>query len=218
VNSGTAIAIDAFEGSHEQVSTDISSLSNQELDQLFAESLTNTAKGLHIMALCFSEKLRRGLPTPDIRSGILIYIPAIAQGKLAAEAVVTFAGMPSVINRLKGMNLEEQRKFAAGKRIEVAERDENGEIVFEKKPLALLTCKQVIRAIDFGQVRSRPAQINSLKNEVITTRRPPKQKRKVKISVDKDTGTLIVHGIKVEVVALESSLIKLGYRLEKIDQ
>ena len=55
----------------------------------------------------------------DLRHGIARTLPLIAAGRLAAEAVIAFAGRARILRALEGLDLSTQRRLADGEPVPV---------------------------------------------------------------------------------------------------
>ena len=103
---------------------ELSKWTTDELRQDLANCLSLTAATLTRAAAVFVELERRGEDLTELRKGWGWTFPMIADGRLAAEAVVRFCGMPTHLRALVGLPLDQQRKIAAGEPIEVVMRDD----------------------------------------------------------------------------------------------
>lgn len=103
--------------------SNFAALSTAELRDRLAASIQVTADKLAEMAAIWSELEARGEDLSDLRRGIGHYIPMIAAGRLAAEAVVAFSGSKTVLRSMANLPLAEQRRLARDGRIAVASDD-----------------------------------------------------------------------------------------------
>lgn len=129
-------------------------------------AVTLTAAGLAYLAMIWNELTRRGEDLSELRSGLATYLPMIANGTLAAEAVVQFAGQRGLLNRLAHRPLDEQRRLAEGEPVPVA-------IGAEERLLTArqLTMRQVAIVFDDqGRVRSPIEQRQALERRPERTR------------------------------------------------
>lgn len=130
--------------------TNISELDTETLRGELARALTITAQGLVYLAAVWAELVRRGEDLSNLRSGLGTYLPAIASGRLAPEAVVQFAGQTTLLRRIALLPIEEQRRIAEGEPIPVAVRNDDGEFTERKMPALALTARQVVQIFDDG--------------------------------------------------------------------
>ena len=147
-----------------------------------------------------------------LRSGLASYLPLIARGQLAAESVVTFAGQRLLLQSLVGMPIAEQRSYAAGEPIMVAERDENGVIVEVSRRLNELSGREVSLVLLGGRVRSLTEQKSSL----VQLMARPSRKRQATGSVARivaQDGMVHIGRVRLEPLDLAPALRALGYEL-----
>lgn len=196
--------------------SDLSAASSDDLRARLADALTATADGLYRAAAIWIELRRRG-EAPDLRSGLAEWLPRIARRELAAETVIAFAGQRMLLGRITGMPLDEQRRLAAGETVTVAEVNEAGEIVGRQKPLRQLSSREVLLAIDSGEVRPLTAQVRSLSHSITSARRPRAQSGQstAVIRADRQAGLLVVGRSRLAPTDLVSALHALGYRLTR---
>lgn len=195
-------------------SKDYSKFSTPDLLEKFQQAVDATAASLYEAAEIWSELSRRG-EAPARLYGVLQWLPRIARGDLAAETVCAFASQSALLGSLSGMPLDEQRKYAAGKPVEVATFDQDNKPVMETKPLSSLSAREVKLAVDKGQVRSVKAQINSLRRSKSQTKT---QYTKVTIVADRSAGLIVIGHARVAPQELARALAQLGWRLEKIQR
>jgi hypothetical protein len=84
-----------------------------------ARGLTLTAEHLTRLGAIWAELERRGEDLSDLRAGLAEWLPKIAAGRLAAEAVVAFATKRLLLRAIEGVPLEQQRRLAAGEEVQV---------------------------------------------------------------------------------------------------
>jgi len=133
------------------------SLIDLTVDQLkaaLAAQITTTAREVERLAAIWIELERRGEDMSSFRTGIARYLPAVAAGRLASEAVIRLAGNQTTLRALAALEPEEQRRLLDAGTVEVA-----GESGPRSVPLHLLSPTEVHRAFDAiaGRVRT-PAE------------------------------------------------------------
>lgn len=94
----------------------IRSADTDTLKQILAEAFKWTAVYLNYLAKVWAELSRRGEDMSALRSDMGYYLGRIAAGKLAAEAVVTFAGQPARLRKMYALSPAEQVEVVEGKR------------------------------------------------------------------------------------------------------
>lgn len=95
----------------------------EALKQELGRVLEVTADALLYMSKIWVELERRGEDLSQLRSGIRVFMPLIAEGRLCAQAVVQFSGNLALLRALALMPIGEQRRISQGKKIEVAMLD-----------------------------------------------------------------------------------------------
>lgn len=131
----------------------ILSMDTQELRAELARALTITSETLQYLAAIWRELERRGEDLSDLRSGIGGYLPMIASGHVAAEAVVAFAGRRGALKAVSTLPLSRQLALASGERVAIVERDPQGKLVEKEIPVSALSTAQVARVFDEGRIR-----------------------------------------------------------------
>lgn len=129
---------------------DLTAASTADLRAELARGLALTADTLTRLGRVWAELESRGEDLSDLRRGLGRTLPLIAAGRLAAEAVVAFAGRPGVLDRLAGLPLVEQRRLAAGGPVAVITPADPGTV--EELPLAALPTSRVRLVLDGGEV------------------------------------------------------------------
>lgn len=95
-----------------KLAADIASLSAMETADLRAEldrHLRLTVEHLVYVAAIWRELEKRGQDLSELKKGIGAYVAAIAEGRVLAETVVTFAGEPAALKRAAALPIPEQR-------------------------------------------------------------------------------------------------------------
>lgn len=149
----------------------IRSLDTPTLRAELSRALTITAQGLAYLAAVWAELERRGEDLSDLRHGLAEYLPRIADGTLAAEAVVAFAGQRTLLRRVAMLPLDEQRRLAAGERVPVwVPSDDGTDGTTRELPLSALTARQVAVVFDEdGRIRT-PIEQRQLQSRTVTRR------------------------------------------------
>lgn len=97
----------------------VQNLTTEELHQHLTRAVEMTAQSIAYLAAVTTELERRGVDLSGVRSGLVPFFRSVAAGKLAAEAVVAFAGQKSLLKWLEKKPVEEQRAIAGGAEIVV---------------------------------------------------------------------------------------------------
>lgn len=173
----------------------LSTISTADLRTALARGLTRTAEELHRLGLIWSELERRGEDLSDLRREVGTSIPLIASGALAAEAVVSFAGRPSLLRALVGLPLDRQREIAAGGLLPLVIPAGEGEYLTQRLPASALSAKQVRQVFALGEIRDQDDQIGYLADLVTPARRPrtqPVPERRYRVRADPERGGIWV--------------------------
>lgn len=187
-------------------------LSTDELKRELANQLSLTASALSKASLLWSELTRRGVDLSDLRSGLAIYLPRISRGELAAEAVVAFAGQRLLLQYIAGMPLDEQRRYAEGEKIQIAEHGDDGQITVIERRMTDMTGRQVMLAVADGKIRPVHAQTKSLARQMLA----PTKKRRQNGStarISARDGMIQIGRVRLEPQDLAASLRALGFEL-----
>lgn len=180
-------------------SSDLASAQTSELRSELARGLTLTAQVLTRLGAIWMELERRGEDLADLRTGLARTLPLIATGRLAAEAVVSFAGRPLVLRCLEGLPLDEQRRLADGAPIPVYLP---GEDAPQSLPIARIPSAAIGRVLCDGTIRT-PAE------QRIAMRRPKKKEkplRRYNVTVDRESQMITVGHATVAVSAVLAAL------------
>ncbi|MFV0284743.1 MAG: hypothetical protein ACK5JE_13320 [Castellaniella sp.] len=131
---------------------ELGSASNQQLREELARSLTFSAHHLAYLAAVWAELERRGEDLSDLRTGLAVYLPQIAAGRLDAEAVIRFAGQPTVLRSISGLSPDRQRALAKGEPVKVLTVDESGRFEESSIPAYALTASQARMVFDGDKI------------------------------------------------------------------
>lgn len=143
---------------------EVAGMSTQQLRAELAQSLTLSAKHLAHLAIIWGELERRGEDLSDLRTGMAVYLSQIAAGRLDAEAVVRFAGQPTVLRSLAGLPLERQQALAKGEPVRVLTVDADGQYTSADMPAYTLTAAQARMVFDGDKIRSPDEQRATLES------------------------------------------------------
>lgn len=167
----------------------LSGATTADLRAELARGLALTAETLTRLSAVWAELERRGEDLSALRVGLARTLPLIASGRLAAEAVVAFAGRPAVLRALEGVPPAEQRRLAAGGAVEVVRADDPART--EAVPLAALPAARLADVFADGAVLSPAEQRVRLAPR--SRRRPaPAPDRRYRVRYDRDRGVLRV--------------------------
>lgn len=159
---------------------ELNSMSTQQLRTALAQSLTLSAQHLAYLALIWGELEKRGEDLSDLRTGMAAYLPQIAAGRLDAEAVIRFAGQPTVLRSLAGLPLQRQQALAKGEPVKVLTATADGSYTAAEMPAYTLTAAQARMVFDGDKIRSpdeQRATLESLRVSKTARARPGAQNR-----------------------------------------
>jgi hypothetical protein len=190
---------------------DIASMSTPQLKSELAKGLTLTAETLTRLGSIWLELERRGEDLSDLKVGIARTLPLIASGRLAAEAVVAFAGRPLILRSLEGVNLDIQRRLADGEPIPVYLSGQDNP---ESLPLSRIPSASITRVIADGVIRTPSEQRLAMKSRHKKTKEP----RKYSVTVDRHNQTITIGKMTIPLATIISAMAEsAGARTEIID-
>lgn len=179
--------------------SEIATATTSFLRDELARGLTLTADTLTRLGAIWAELERRGEDLSDLRAGLARTLPLIASGRLAAEAVVAFAGRPLVLRCLEGVPVEEQRRLADGAPIPVYLP---GEDAPQSLPVSRIPSAAITRVIADGMIRTPAEQRMAIKSR----KKKPKE-RKHTVTADKDDRTIRIGHITVPITSVIAALV-----------
>lgn len=147
---------------------ELGSMSTQQLRSALAQSLAMSAQHLAYLAMIWSELEKRGEDLSDLRVGLAAYLPQIAAGRLDAEAVVRFAGQPTVLRSMAGLPLLRQNALAKGEPVKVLTVGADGQYSAVELPAYTLTAAQARMVFDGDKLRSPEEQRAMLESARVT--------------------------------------------------
>lgn len=155
---------------------DPATLDTAILRQQLADSLTLTAHALAYLARVWAELERRGEDLSDLRTGLSLYLPAIAAGKLDARLVVQYAGKRMLLDAASRLPLEEQQRLLETDAVSVVTVDAAGERQVAQTPLGRLRSADIRFVFAEDRVRSIEEQYHLRSLSALRgrkTKRPP---------------------------------------------
>lgn len=182
-----------------EMPTELAAVPTDALRAELARGLTLTADTLMRLGLIWQELEKRGENLDDLRHGLARTLPLIAAGRLAAEAVVAFAGKALVLRALEGVPLDQQRRLANGELLKVLDLANPGGTV--EMPLARLPAAAVRVVFGEGEVRT-PEQQRLAFRPRSKRRREEADERRYRPRYDPAAGTVTVGRMTVQVADL----------------
>lgn len=180
----------------------LSDLSTPQLRDELARGLTLTAHTLTRLGQVWAELERRGEDLSDLRHGLARTLPLIASGRLAAEAVVAFAGRPSVLRAVEGLPLREQIQLSQGRAIQVIDPADPKAV--QEMPLDRLPAAALRLVFADGEIRSPEAQRLALRPRRHANR--SERERRWRPIYDPEAGTVSIGRMTMRLSDLLSAL------------
>lgn len=182
----------------------LAEMTTAELRERLARGIAGTAHHLADVAATWAELERRGEDLSDLRRGLGEWVPLIAAGRLAAEAVVALAGRSMHLRALDGVPLETQRRLAAGEAVEVAVPGEPRRV--ERVPVARIPAARLRTVFVDGEILPPAEQRLRL-----AVRRPKAggaeaPERRYRPRYDPEAGTVTVGKMTVRLADLLAEL------------
>lgn len=189
---------------------ELTKLSVQELRKELANGLTMTAAGLAYMAAVWGELERRGEDMGELRVGMGRLLPLIASGRLAAEAVVAFAGRPIILRYLEGMDIKLQRRLADGEMIPVYLQ---GEKEPQAMPLVRIPPKAIPHVIRDGVICTPAEQRLAMSPK---KRTPERAQPRYSAVVNKSERTIKIGNTSAPIATVTAALAEAAGRVGEI--
>jgi len=152
----------------------------------------------------WNELERRGEDLSDLRVGIARTLPLIAAGRLAAEAVVAFAGRPAHLRALEGLPLPDQRRLAAGDSIDVVMPDD--ERTVERMPIAQIPAARLRLILDEKVLSPTEQRVRLGRLRRPKAPREEQSERRYNVRVDRDVGLVYVGRMAVPLADVLTAL------------
>lgn len=168
--------------------SEIETVSTEALRAQLAQSLTITAQSLAYLATIWRELERRGEDLSDLRGGLSVYLPQIAAGTLAAEAVVRYAGQRMLLRALSKLPISLQREIVERGDIPRVTIGNGGEAKTVTAPLHSLSSADVAVVFAEDRVRSTEEQYHLLQGKTEGRTRVQRYARQVRVT---DDGMLV---------------------------
>lgn len=197
------------------MTTRFHNMSVDKLLVLLTNKVNHSVTAIQDAAEILYELHTRGESHPFMREGIFKFYKEIARLELSPKAVMVFAGIPSILNQIKGLPLEQQDAIAMGETVSVVEIDAKGGLTVVEKPVLRLNQKQLERVIQNGCIV--PVSEQEKKARAEAAKVPIKTNAVSRIKVDKKSKLLIFGAMKFSPEDLRDSLRELGFKLTRID-
>lgn len=187
-------------------STELQAMSTEQLRGELARSLQlNAAQLLHLAAV-WRELERRGEDLTDLRSGMGAYLPMIAGGRLAADAVVKFAGQPTLLRAMFDLPLDLQQELVNGKPLPVLGLDTAGNPRVTELPAYSLTAAQVRQVFGPARIRDQREQEAVLVQTVTRKKAARAAAPQARVRFDAQSDQLVIGRTRLPVASVFEAL------------
>lgn len=194
---------------------ELGAMSTQQLREKLAQSLTMTARHLQYLAILWAELEKRGEDLSDLRTGLAVYMPQIAAGRLDAEAVIRFAGQPTVLRSVAMLAVDEQRAIAQGKPVRVLTANAEGEYEAVELPAYTLTVAQARMVFDGDKIRSPQEQRAMLESARVRKTSRVKPGAANKVRYDPKTDVIRIGKVSATVGEITAALAEAARQREQ---
>lgn len=166
-------------------------MSVEALKLELSKSLEITAHHLNYLAAIWRELEARGVDLSDLRHGIMSFLPMIANNRVDAKLVVSYAGQRTLLAALARLPIGKQREVAESGYVTVVKLGEDGKVEVQK-PLSQLAAADIYQVFTENDIRSTDEQFRllSIKSARQVKNDIPRKARRV--SFDKEHKVLLV--------------------------
>lgn len=185
---------------------DLEAMTTEELRRELAQSLQLNARQLLHLAAVWRVLESRGEDLNDLRSGMGAYLPMIASGRLAANAVVKFAGQPTLLRAMLDLPLDQQQEIVNDKPLPVLGLDTAGDTRVTHLPAYSLTAAQVRQVFGPARIRDEREQEAVLVQTVTRKKAAPSAAPRSRMRYDAQSDQLVVGRTRIAVASLFEAL------------
>lgn len=186
-----------------------------QLVDLISQRIGMLRENMADVCQMLSELDARGETHPAMGVGPLRHYKLVSTGVLSSLAAFTFGGIPSILEKLKGMSLDQQDKIAKGEKLEVVTIDAKGAVVIDHKPITRLAQPELDRVIVKAKIV--PAKHQEKAARSAAARQPVRTTTTSRIKVDKKARQIIFGNMKFAPEDLTDALRELGFRMIRIE-
>lgn len=176
--------------------------------------LTFTVDNIAYLGEIWRELDYRGVDLSAHRQGMGRFLPLIASGQLAPEAMLKFIGNMTILRSIQNLPINEQKKLAAGKKIKIAELTMDGCVTKKEIEAEKLTPAQAKIVFDYGRIRPIDEQENMIAGAISSVERKKRKKepaaRKYSVNVDIKAKTIKIGKMSVPTEVVIDALRKSG--------
>lgn len=175
-----------------EVATRVADMDTSVLLRELKRALVVTAETIAYLGAVWRELERRGQDLSNYRTGIGEYLPLVAAGQLAPEAMVQFIGRLQLLRAVRLLPIDEQRRLADGGTVTVLREDRRtGALLPTEVPATTLTGEQIKQVFDGGRLRDVAEQANMIDSTRVAARRrrslPAARRYRVNVDIDAKT-------------------------------
>lgn len=200
-----------IEDPRKHVATQISEMDNAALLSELERVLAVTAETIAYLGQIWRELDRRGIDLTPYRQGMGQYLPLVASGQLAPDAIVKFSGKMMLLRAVQSLPVPEQTRLAAGAKVDVVSLDPEGEIAIHQVEASSLTGDQIKILFDAGRIRSVEEQSNMLRSMMtIRKRKKLPSARNYRISIDREKKSVRIGKMQIPASDLIAALKEAG--------
>lgn len=199
--------MDIIPATPELPTAQLEAMTTEELRQELAQSLQLNARQLLHLAAVWRVLESRGENLDELRRGMGAYLPLIASGRLAADAVVKFAGQATLLRALTDLSIDRQKAIAAGESLRVITLDNNGEPKTVEMPAYALTAAQVRQVFAPGKLRDEKEQAAQLLQST-TRKRKARTAAGPRVRHDTTTDQLVIGRTRISVGEVLAALVR----------
>lgn len=193
----------------------LKNVSTAELQKSLRDDVASASGSIVAACAKLYELNERKVFDPHMQSGALKWFREIHTEKLDADFVLMFAGAPSLIRAAVGSSLKDQRIWAKGGEIRLAETNAAYEVVETSKPLHRMNSIDLKVAFNAGKPRPMKEQFNIVRKSLqpIAPVTSPKSER---VRADVKDESFVIKGTKYRMGEFKEAAAALGYRLTRI--
>lgn len=151
-----------------------------------------------------------------MQDGMFRWYREVSTGRMSPRAVMAFAGLGTILNRVLDLPLAKQDKIAAGEPINYVEMNaQRTDVVRDAKPIIQLSADALDVVFEApGKMRSVTAQERVVRSK--SPRRPSSPDPTPIFVAHPDTGEITCGGMRFKPALLEKPLAKLGLKIVAI--
>jgi hypothetical protein len=167
---------------------DLDGMDPERLIEAIIGGITMSVRGLVRAARAWAKASALGVDLSRFRGGTFHFLPLIAAGVVAAEAVLAFSGLKNKLRAVTALPPADQKRLAAGAPVKLVVRH-GDEFTKRQLPVSALTDTQVKQVFGDRCIRTEQEQIALLESVPIVTL-PPKAVTTGRVTVDRSQAVV----------------------------